>query len=378
MRVLGFMSGTSLDGVDAAILSTDGEAIASFGPTELLPFSADERAALIAATQDALEADGGGERPASYTRAEAIILDVHLRAARTVLARADAGPIDLIGFHGQTVLHRPDRGLTIQLGDPAALAGALGVPVIAYLRQADVAAGGQGAPLVPIYHAALANMIGAERPVAFLNVGGVANLSWLGRDGAMIAFDTGPGNGLIDLLVQSRGAGRYDEGGRLAAAGRAHHAIVEALLASPYFTRAGPKSLDRHDFSIEAVAALSTQDAAATLIAFTAEAVARGAATLPAAPTRWIVCGGGRHNPELMRALGARLGRCEPADALGLRGDFIEAEAMAFIAARSVRGLPVTFPGTTGAAHPLTAGRRWDPPRDQAALVTSRRYKARS
>lgn len=218
MRVLGFMSGTSLDGVDAAIIETDGETVDRFGPALLLPFDDRERTLLIAATEDAVRWNGEGPRPVSFESAEALVLDVHRRAAEA-LREQGGGELDLVGFHGQTVLHRPDRGLTVQLGDPDALADRLGVPVVADMRQADLAAGGQGAPLVPVYHAALADRIGAERPLAFLNVGGVANLSWLGRDGDLVAFDTGPGNGLIDLLVQSRDAGRYDDGGRLAAAG---------------------------------------------------------------------------------------------------------------------------------------------------------------
>ena len=198
--------------------------------------------------------------------------------------------------------------------------------------------------------------IGAQRPVAFLNVGGVANLSWLGVDGAMAAFDTGPGNGLIDLVVQARGVGRYDEGGRLAMAGRVDGAALTTLLNSPYFRATGPKSLDRYDFSLDAVAALSLPDAAATLTAFTARTVALAAAQLPAAPTRWLVCGGGRHNPAMMAALADVLGSVESVDAVGLRGDFIEAEAMAYLAARSVAGLPLTWPETTGVPEPMTGG----------------------
>lgn len=361
MRVLGFMSGTSLDGVDAAIIDTDGERITRFGPVTLLPFDADERTLLVEATEDAVRWNGQGERPDSFAAAEAVVLDAHVRAARSVLEREPGGAVDLVGFHGQTVLHRPDRRLTVQLGDPGALATAAGVPVVADLRQADLAAGGQGAPLVPVYHAALAQVIGAQPPIAFLNVGGVANLSFLSSDGAMIAFDTGPGNGMIDLMVQEREAGRYDDGGRLAAAGRVDAVALERLLDSPYFEKLGAKSLDRYDFPLEAVADLSIKDAAATLVAFTAEAVARGAASLPETPGRWIVCGGGRHNPTLMRALEERLGRCESADASGLRGDFIEAEAMAYLAARSVGGLPITFPQTTGAPVPMTGGRVWEP-----------------
>lgn len=365
MRVLGFMSGTSLDGVDAAIVETDGERVHAFGPARLVAFDDRERAALIAATEAAVAADGAG-RPASFARAEAIVLDVHQRAAELVVA--DYGDrIDLVGFHGQTVLHRPERGLTIQLGDAAALADALGTPVVAQMRAADLAAGGQGAPLVPAYHAALAERIGVARPLAFLNVGGVANLTWLGSNGELIAFDTGPGNGMIDLMVQARGQGRYDDGGRLAAAGRVDEHALAALLDADFFDVRGPKSLDRYDFPLDATAHLAVTDAAATLTAFTAAAVARGAAQLPEPPRRWLVCGGGRHNPTLMAALGAALGHVEPVDVHGLRGDFTEAEAMAFLAARCGRGLPTTFPGTTGVPMPISGGELFTPRRRRAA-----------
>lgn len=366
MRVLGFMSGTSLDGVDAAIIETDGVTVTAFGPALLLPFTAEERSILVSATEEAVRRDGRGEAPAVDTDAAQVVLDVHVRAAGQLRAEA-GGDLDLVGFHGQTVLHRPERRLTVQLGDAAALADALGVTVVADLRQADLAAGGQGAPIVPAYHAALADRIGAERPIAFLNLGGVANLTWLGRDGEMIAFDTGPANGLIDLAIQARGLGRYDDGGRYAAAGQVDAAALSSLLDSPYFHRNGAKSLDRYDFSLDAVASLSIEDAAATLTAFTAETVGLAADRLPSPPARWVVCGGGRHNRTMMRALADRVGRCDSADALGLRGDFIEAEAIAFLAARSLAGLPITFPGTTGAPHPMTGGRRFDPSRGKTA-----------
>jgi anhydro-N-acetylmuramic acid kinase len=360
MRVLGFMSGTSLDGVDAAIIETDGVQVGEFGPAALLPFSAEERATLIGATEDALRWDGNGPRPASFAAAEQVILDTHLRAAREVLA-ADPAPVELVGFHGQTVLHRPERKLSVQLGDAGALAEALGAPVVADLRQADLVAGGQGAPLVPVYHRALAERIGAALPTAFLNIGGVANLTWFGDDDNVRAFDTGPGNGLIDLLVQERGGGRYDDGGRLGAAGTVDARVVDTLLASPFFARTGAKSLDRYDFPLEAVASLSLVDAAATLTAFTVEAVAIAAAALPTPPNEWIICGGGRHNPTMMRMFGERVGAWRSADDCGLRGDFIEAEAFAFLAARSIRDLPITFPGTTGVPRPTTGGRTYQP-----------------
>lgn len=360
MLVMGFMSGTSLDGVDVAMIETDGERIDSFGATALIAFSPTERAVIERATQDALVWNGYGDIPASVADAADVIERTHIRAGQRAIADTGRKP-DLIGFHGQTVLHRPARRLSVQIGDPQVVADALAAPVVAQMRQGDLAAGGQGAPLVPAYHAALADRLGLAAPVAFLNVGGVANLSWIGEDSALIAFDTGPGNGLLDILVQRRGAGRYDEGGRLAAAGVADATVLADLMAHPYFAATGPKSLDRYDFPLDWAETFTLEDAAATLVAFTVEAVAASAATLPQPPTQWIVCGGGGHNPTMMQALRDRLGEVRTADDFGLRSDFIEAEAMAFLAARSVRGLPLTFPGTTGVPRPTTGGMTWAP-----------------
>ena len=355
MRILGFMSGTSLDGVDAAILSSDGEAIDDFGPTHLTSFSTAERAIVKEATEQFVAT--GTAEPRLLAEADDIIVSAHVRCARELLSKPGAGKIELIGYHGQTVLHRPDRGLTIQIGDPARIANTLGVDVVADVRHADMAVGGEGAPLVPIYHAALARKIGKSGPIAFLNVGGVANFTFIGSDEEIIALDTGPGNGMLDLTVQKRGLGRYDDGGALAASGEVNQAVLSHLLAHPYFEREGPKSLDRYDFPLDIVDDLSAADAAATLVAFTANSVALGARQLPERPELWIICGGGRHNPVIMEALREVLGTCESADDFGLRGDFIEAEAIGFIAARSVRGLPVTFPNTTGAPSSTTAGK---------------------
>jgi len=354
------MSGTSLDGVDAAIIETDGETVHGFGPTRLVSFSSHQRAVIKAVTEQIVTQ--GKADPGLLAEADAIVVDVHVHCAKELLAQPDAGKVDLIGYHGQTVLHRPDRGMTIQIGDPAKVAAALGIGVVADLRQADIAAGGGGAPLVPIYHAALVKQAALERPVAFLNVGGVANFTFIGTDDQIIGLDTGPGNGMLDLTVQMRGLGRYDDGGALASRGTVHQAIVDDLMSHPYFARQGPKSLDRYDFSLDVVKHLSDTDAAATLVAFTAQAVALSARTLPEKPKTWIVCGGGRHNPAIMQALSEKLGTCISADDLGLRGDFIEAEAIAFIAARFAKGLPVTFPATTGTPEPTLAGKLYKAP----------------
>ncbi|WP_454280401.1 anhydro-N-acetylmuramic acid kinase [Sphingomonas sp. Marseille-Q8236] len=360
MLVMGYMSGTSLDGVDVALIETDGERIGGFGPAAMIPFATADRAVVERATQDALAWNGHGVAPPSFEDAAAVIHRSHVAAGERVIKEAGRRP-DLIGFHGQTVLHRPERRLSVQIGDPQRLADALDVPVVAQMRQDDLHAGGQGAPLVPAYHAALAEHLGLARPVAFLNIGGVANLTWIGSDGTLIAFDTGPGNGLIDQVVQAHGAGRYDDGGRFAAAGAVDTRVLAELLAHDYFRETGAKSLDRYDFPLDWADACSLEDASATLTAFTAEAVALAARSLPASPELWVICGGGGHNPVLMAALRDRLGPCRTADEIGLRSDFVEAEAMAFLAARSALGLPLTFPGTTGVAEPLTGGRTWQP-----------------
>jgi len=360
MRVMGFMTGTSLDGIDVAMIDTDGERIEAFVASTMIAFTTDERTTLERATQDALAWNGNGPRPESFAAAAALIERAHATAGRQLIADSGCRP-ELIGFHGQTMLHRPERKLSVQIGDPQVLADVFSVPVVAQMRQDDLMAGGEGAPLVPIYHAALAERTGLDRPVAFLNIGGVANLSWIGAEGDLVAFDTGPGNGLIDQLVQAHGAGRYDDGGRIAASGTVDAAILADLLGHDHFHSSGPKSLDRYDFPLDWTNACTLEDAAATLTAFTARSVALTARALPEPPRQWIVCGGGSHNPTLMAALRDALGECIRADEIGLHSDFIEAEAMAFLAARSIRGLPLTFPGTTGVPRPSTGGRIWNP-----------------
>lgn len=364
MRVLGFMSGTSLDAVDMAVIETDGETIQAFGPAGERKLSAPTRAVVQAATKAALAWPRGTPEPAVFADAAQAVAREHLEAARGFMAAHGlaSGDIDLAGFHGQTVLHeRPTAfriGRTVQLGDASLLADGLGLPVAHDFRTADVAAGGEGAPLAPIYHAALAEASGLRTPLAVLNLGGVANITLIDAEGDLLAFDTGPANGMIDLLVQERLGERYDAEGRLAAAGRVDAPALAQLLAHPYFELRGPKSLDRYDFSMAPVEALSLEDAAATLTAFTAEAVRLAVAACPQAPLVLIACGGGRHNPALMRAIAERAGvRLITAEAAGWRGDSIEAEAFAYLAARTARGLPISFPGTTGAPRPMTGGR---------------------
>lgn len=364
MRVLGFMTGTSLDAVDMAILETDGRAIQAFGPAGERKLTDATRDVVLEATRRALALPAGAPEPAIFRHTAEMIAEEHFAAAEAfLLANNLSWPdIDLIGMHGQTVFHqRPKNGVpgrTVQLGDGAMLARLTGRPVAFDFRTADVAAGGEGAPLAPIYHLARARASDLSPPLAVLNIGGVANVTfWSGAED-LVAFDTGPGNGMIDLLVQARDAGRFDVGGMYAGAGRVDEDVVRALLAHPYFRAAPPKSLDRYDFSLEPLSALGLEDAAATLVAFMADAVKLAFEALGQVPTEVIVCGGGRHNPQIMKALAGRLPMpVKTAEDHGWRGDSIEAEAFAFLAARTFHGLPISFPTTTGVPAPMTGGR---------------------
>lgn len=358
------MTGTSLDAVDMAVLETDGEAIQAFGPAGERKLSEDTRQLVLDATDQARAWARDAPEPVIFAEAARAVADEHFSAGESFLAEHGLAwsDLDLIGMHGQTVLHerpQPGRiGRTVQLGDGERLARRTRRPVAFDFRTADVAAGGEGAPLAPVYHAARARASGLDAPAAVLNVGGVANITLIGRDEALFAFDTGPGNGMIDLLVQARGKGRFDDGGRLAAAGRVDDAKLRELLAHAYFAAPPPKSLDRYDFPLGLLEALSLEDAAATLVAFTAAGVAKAFEHLHEAPSGLIVTGGGRHNPEIMRALRERTPvSVLPAEDAGWRGDSIEAEAFAYLAARTARGLPISFPGTTGVAAPMTGGR---------------------
>ncbi len=365
MRVLGFMTGTSLDAVDMALLDTDGAHIVGFGPAGERKLDPATRAAAEEAIVAGRSWGWDAPEPEAFGTAARIIAETHLAAARDFLAAQGltAGDIDLVGVHGQTVLHEPPlptrpRGRTVQLIDAQRLADGLGLPVAFDFRTADVAAGGQGAPLAPVYHAALTRFSGLEAPVAVLNLGGVGNVTLVTADGALEAYDTGPANGMIDLWVQSRTGARCDVDGALARAGRVDEDSLAGYLAHPYFTTRGPKSLDRFDFSLDPVAHLTLEDGAATLTAFAARAVGLGLEGLSVRPGRVIVCGGGRLNPALMAAIAELLPMpVQTAEAVGWRGDSIEAEAFAYLAARTHAGLPISFPGTTGAPRPLTGGR---------------------
>jgi anhydro-N-acetylmuramic acid kinase len=272
----------------------------------------------------------------------------------------DPREIALVGLHGQTILHRPRERFTRQLCDGARAAKSLGIDVVNDFRSADVAAGGEGAPLVPLYHAAIS--AGLERPLTLLNWGGVGNVTYLAPDGSIAAFDTGPANALIDDFLSRRRGVSFDEGGALAASGTVDRTMVDAFLEDPYFDRPPPKSLDRNHFHAItcAVDALSDADGAATLAAFTVEATAASMRHFREAPTRWLVCGGGRRNLALMRALAQKLHvKVEPIEAIGYDGDVIEAQCFAYLGLRSRRGWPLSLPMTTGVPAPLTGGVFW-------------------
>lgn len=348
------MSGTALDGVDAALLCSDGRDIVAFGASAYRPYSEAERATLRAAL-------GHWPGEPGVEAAAEVVETAHAE----LLSRITGA--ELIGFHGQTLAHDPGGRGTHQAGSGAVLAQVLGLPVVWDFRTSDVRLGGQGAPLAPFFHFACARWIGARAPLAFLNLGGVGNLTWVDPaqpapecDGACLAFDTGPANAPINDLMLARFGRVQDEGGALAATGTPDTRVLAAFLAQPYFHRLPPKSLDRNAFAglLAAVEGLPDADAAATLTAAAAQAVARGAEHFPRPVSQVLVAGGGRHNATLMAMLAALL-PCPvaPVEAVGLDGDMLEAQAFAHLAVRVARGLPTSCPGTTGIAAAVGGGR---------------------
>jgi anhydro-N-acetylmuramic acid kinase len=399
---LGLMSGTAMDGVDAALVLTDGESVDAFGPARGQPYAPGE---IDAARM--VHADWRRFRPASgadaeiLARAGAEIDAAHAAASARLLASPGAPSAALIGYHGQTVAHAPHEGWTWQLGDGPALARALGRPVAWDFRTADMAAGGQGAPLTPFFHFALARRIAAAGagqgagqsvgqsagqsvgfaagqsagqsagfaagPVAVLNLGGVGNVTWIDPDaagpeapGALLAFDTGPANAPIDDWVRARTGAAFDAGGALAAAGRVDEGLLARNSLDAWAARRPPKSLDRNAFAevAAAMAGLSVEDGAATLTALSARMAAAAQVHFPRPVSRWLVCGGGRRNPALMAMLAARIdAEVAPIDAVGLDGDMLEAQAFAWLAVRVARGLPLSAPASTGVPAPCRGGR---------------------
>jgi anhydro-N-acetylmuramic acid kinase len=351
VAAIGLMSGTSMDGVDAAIIWTDGISAARTGAALTVPYGEGLRRRL-----QKIVIERGADSKAT-ARIEREITLAHAEAVEGLLAGTGIGAdaIDVIGFHGHTVFHHPAGRVTWQIGDAALLAERTGIGVVSQMRLADVKAGGQGAPLVPLYHAARAS--GLEKPVAVLNIGGVANITWLGGDDRIVAYDCGPGNALIDDFVHARTGNLYDAGGTLSLSGKADDAVLAQLLDNAYFDRPPPKSLDRNAFDASAVSGLSTADGAATLAAFTVQAAACSLLKL-GNPKQLLVCGGGRLNQAIMAGLAAALPEAEvaPVEKVGWRGDALEAEAFGYLAVRSLKGLPLSLPSTTGVPQPMPGG----------------------
>ena len=362
---IGLMTGTVLDGnIDIALLRTDGETVSEFGAYTLAPYGRELRELLVETLDTARKWNFEGPEPAIFASAEEALTRAQSEAVLAFVAAQGMTMADIgvVGFHGQSVLHRaPTReriGATRQLGDGELMARMLGTRVAYDFRSADVAVGGQGAPLSAIYHKALLAGLGARGETAVLNLGGVANITWTDGQGALVAFDTGPANAPINDFVKAKGLGEMDRDGRLALAGTVDEARLARLLKHPYLSAPYPKSLDRFDFTAQMADGLGAEEGAALLTAFTTSAVGKGLDLLPRRPERLIVCGGGRRNPAIMAMLPQRA-RVEavPAEAVGWRGDAIEAECFALLAARVLRGLPISFPTTTGVPAPMTGGR---------------------
>ena len=360
MTTIGLMSGTSLDGVDVALIETDGKQVRGFGPSGYRPYTDRERGLLRQALTEAVHLSQRDERPGILRETEQAVTLAHAEAVRAFIAqnRITAEDIDIVGFHGQTVLHRPERRLTVQIGDAAALAKAIHIPVMHDFRAADVAAGGQGAPFVPVYHRALAQSLGREGPIVVGNIGGVSNNTYIDGTDTLIASDTGPGNALLDDHMFRVFNQPFDTEGRIAAQGNVDIAWIRKALELPFFRKPAPKSLDRNDFGALKLGNISPADGAATLTAFTAEAIAQIVPLLPKEPKSWIVAGGGARNLTMLRMLRERLqpATVEAADTLGWSADAIEAQAFGFLAARGLKGLPLSYPATTGVPMPMTGG----------------------
>jgi anhydro-N-acetylmuramic acid kinase len=361
MTAIGLMSGTSLDGVDVALIETDGKRVQSFGPSGYRPYTDKERSLLLQALTEAVHLEEREARPGILHEAERAVTIAHAEAVATFTAQnhLTREDIDIVGFHGQTVLHRPAQKMTVQIGDAAALAKAIHIPVMHDFRAADVAAGGQGAPFVPVYHRALAQSLEREGPIAVLNIGGVSNITYIDGAETLIACDTGPGNALLDDYMYRVFNQRFDCDGRMAAQGKADQAWIARALQNPFFTLPPPKSLDRNHFAaLKLGEEMPPADGAATLTAFTAAAIARIVPQLPRPPKSWIVAGGGARNLTMMRMLREQVQPAivEAADTLGWSGDAIEAQAFGFLAARGLKGLPLSYPATTGVPIPMTGG----------------------
>lgn len=359
---IGLMSGTSMDGIDVALLRTDGDQVVEFGPNLAIDYPVTMRKRLEQGLECARKIVHREQRPGDLADLEGVLTEAHVQAVKTFLAsnRIEPGSIDVVGFHGQTVLHRPNHALTVQLGDGPRLARETGIDVVYDMRAADMNAGGQGAPLVPVFHQAIAAKLNLDLPLAFVNIGGISNITYLGAGNQVIAFDTGPGNALIDQWVQAEGGIPFDQGGSISSEGVVVSSIVERYMTAEFFKMSAPKSLDRNDFEPLAAGSAELSDGARTLAHVSAAAILRSVEHLPESPGRWIICGGGRLNDTLMREMSllaeASKSQVMACEEIGLQGDMLEAQAFAYLAVRSLSGLPLTLPTTTGCLEPTAGG----------------------
>jgi anhydro-N-acetylmuramic acid kinase len=355
---IGVISGTSMDGIDIALIETDGRAVVRVGAGTMVAYPRALRKELQEFLKDPARAEHD-----PLTALEEAVTDAFTSAIGSFMKSHGIKPsrVDLIGNHGQTVYHNPEKRFTRQMSLGARMAKALGIPVVDSFRQADVAAGGHGAPLVPLYHAALAAQL--PQPLMVLNLGGVGNVTYL--DGETItAFDTGPASALIDDLMLKRFGVPYDDGGRIALEGRLNTGVLASLMENPFFAAKPPKSLDRNAFHHRAsvIEALEDHDAAATLTAFTIAATVDALRHVPKQPVLWLVTGGGRHNRGIMQGLADKLGvPVDPVESVGWNGDLLEAQCFGYLAVRSTLGLPLSLPTTTGVPEPMTGGKLWMP-----------------
>jgi len=359
---IGLMSGTSMDGIDIALIRTDGDGHVERGPAMGVDYDPAFRTQLGQALEIAKRIEKREERPENLAEIERTLTLRHAAAVGSFLNRFNLTPekIDIIGFHGQTVLHRPLQGLTVQIGDGELLARETGIRVVFDMRANDMIHGGQGAPLVPVYHGALKARLSdyADKAAMFVNIGGISNLTFIGSTGEIVAFDSGPGNTLIDQWVEAETGLAYDQGGAIAAGGAVLAPLLSRYLAHPFFTSNSRISLDRNDFAPPSKGEAGLNDGARTLARLTAEAIVKSMRHLPETPELIIVCGGGRLNRVIMADLAelSAPARVEPAEIFGFNGDSMEAEAWAYLAVRSLGALPLTYPGTTGVTLPVTGG----------------------
>lgn len=361
---IGLMSGTSMDGIDAALLRSDGNNHISILGHFSRSYDDAFRRRLKAALGQVSDIQSRNCLPENMAILQRELTLKHVGAVHDLLSNYNISPkhVDLIGFHGQTILHKPEIALTIQIGDGKLLANKTGIDVVFDLRANDMNHGGQGAPLVPVYHQALARQLKGKLPfpLAFINIGGISNLTFVGDD-ALYAFDCGPGNALLDQWMFLKTQTPFDRDGRSGLQGKVIEPIVACYSKHPFFRQDKPGSLDWRSFTPLTDDTISVADGAATLSYLTAYGIVNSLRHLPSVPKTLIISGGGAHNLAIMKYLkdlttGYGID-CLTAQSLGFYSDYIEAEAWGYLAIRSFYDLPITFPTTTGCSSPQSGGK---------------------